>query len=334
MGAGAARVAGRRRLGWRCPRSPQRNRIAGEADRSGRARRDRRRQMGHRRGQRPAPLSRGTCAGPRQPKGPGPFADPLESLRSKRRMQENAARAVPGASEADSYAGPAPETSSPDSADPSPLTAPQLVRLAASRRAQGDLRGAFEAYTRATAADPQLADELREEIETLRSELARRAYAKGLLASRSDLDAAITLFEEALEFDPEHAGALLGLKRARAARRVEAQPKNLPRHRGRYCGPWKRQRLRPAWARSSSGSILKAARHKELAASQSPALMARCASVCSRLTSRFRSPRVSSTLDGPSPLGSSCAARSKVFNTSSFSSTVLARARLLSPAQT
>jgi tetratricopeptide (TPR) repeat protein len=143
----------------------------------------------------------------------------LESLRSKRRMQENAARAVPGASEADSYAEPAPEISSPDSANPSPLAAPQLVRLAASRRAQGDLRGALEAYTRATAADPQLADELRDEIETLRSELARRAYAKGLLASRSDLDAAITLFEEALEFDPEHAGALLGLKRARAARR-------------------------------------------------------------------------------------------------------------------
>jgi tetratricopeptide (TPR) repeat protein len=134
-------------------------------------------------------------------------------------MQENAARAVPGASEADRYSKPTSEISSPDSVAPSPLTAPQLVRLAASRRAQGDLPGAFEAYTRATAADPQLADELREEIDTLRSELARRAYAKGLVASRSDLGVAITLFEEALEFDPQHAGALIGLKRARAARR-------------------------------------------------------------------------------------------------------------------
>jgi tetratricopeptide (TPR) repeat protein len=144
----------------------------------------------------------------------------LESLRSRRLMEENAARAVPGASEADRYAEPIREDSSPPaSVDPPPLTAPQLVRLAASRRDQGDLPGALEAYGRATARDPQLADELREDIETLRSELAGRAYARGLLASRSDLDAAITLFEEALEFDPGHAGALLGLKRARAARR-------------------------------------------------------------------------------------------------------------------
>jgi tetratricopeptide (TPR) repeat protein len=133
-------------------------------------------------------------------------------------MQENAARAVPGASEEDRYAEPSPNSPSADSVDPSPLTASQLVRLAASRRSQGDLSGAYQAYTRATAEDPQLAGELREEIDALRLELARRAYAKGLLASRSDLDAAITLFEEALEFDPEHAGALLGLKRARAAR--------------------------------------------------------------------------------------------------------------------
>ncbi len=93
------------------------------------------------------------------------------------------------------------------------------MRLAASRRSQGDLPGALEAYGRATARDPQLADQLREEIETLRSELAQKAYARGLLASRSDLDAAIALFEEALELDPGHAGALLGLKRARAAHR-------------------------------------------------------------------------------------------------------------------
>jgi tetratricopeptide (TPR) repeat protein len=133
-------------------------------------------------------------------------------------MEENAARAVPGASEADRYAEPVPEAS-PNSVDSPALDAAQLVRLAASRRAQGDLAGALEAYQRATAGDPQLADELREEIGTLRSELARRAYARGLVASRSDLDAAIALFEEALELDPGHAGALRGLKRARAARR-------------------------------------------------------------------------------------------------------------------
>jgi tetratricopeptide (TPR) repeat protein len=143
----------------------------------------------------------------------------LESLRSRRLMRENAARAVPGASEADRYAAPTPEDPSPDSSAPPALTAPELVRLAESRRAQGDLPGAFDAYRRASARDPQLADELRGEVETLRSELARRAYAKGLLASRSDLDAAIASFEEALEYDPNHAGALLGLKRARAARR-------------------------------------------------------------------------------------------------------------------
>jgi tetratricopeptide (TPR) repeat protein len=143
----------------------------------------------------------------------------LESLRSRRRMEENAARAAPGVSEADRYAEPNPEVFSPASVDLPLLTAPQLVRLAASRRAQGDLPGALEAYGRATARDPQLADQLREEIETLRSELAQKAYARGLLASRSDLDAAIALFEEALELDPGHAGALLGLKRARAAHR-------------------------------------------------------------------------------------------------------------------
>ncbi len=143
----------------------------------------------------------------------------FERVRSRRLMEENASRAVPGASEADRYAEPTPEVSSRNSIDAPTHTAPQLVRLAASRRAQGDLPGALEAYDRATAQDPQLADELREEIETLRSELARRAYARGLLASRSDLDAAIRLFEEALELDPGHAGALLGLKRARAARR-------------------------------------------------------------------------------------------------------------------
>ena len=143
----------------------------------------------------------------------------FERLRSRRLMKKNASRAVAGASEADRYAEPTSEVSSPDSIDAPALTAPQLVRLAASRRAQGDLPGALETYGRATARDPQLADELREEIETLRSELARRAYARGLLASRSNLDAAIMLFEEALELDPGHAGALLGLKRARAARR-------------------------------------------------------------------------------------------------------------------
>jgi tetratricopeptide (TPR) repeat protein len=143
----------------------------------------------------------------------------LESLRSRYLMEENAARAVPGASEADRYVEPTPDVADPAPVDPPPLTAAELVRLAASRRAQGDLPGALDAYERATARDPQLADELREEIETLRSKLAQRAYARGLLASRSDLDAAITLFEEALEFDPGHPGALLGLKRARAARR-------------------------------------------------------------------------------------------------------------------
>jgi tetratricopeptide (TPR) repeat protein len=142
----------------------------------------------------------------------------LESLRSRYLMEQNAARAVPGASEADRYVEPTPEVSKPPSVDPPPLTAAELVRLAASHRAQGDLPGALEAYQRATARDPQLADELREEIETLRSELAGRAYARGLLASRSDLDAAIRSFEEALELDPGHPGALLGLKRARAAR--------------------------------------------------------------------------------------------------------------------
>jgi tetratricopeptide (TPR) repeat protein len=133
-------------------------------------------------------------------------------------MGQNAARAVPGASEAERYVEPTPEISNPVSVDPPPLTAAELVRLAASNRAQGDLPGALQAYERATARDPQLEEELREEIETLRSKLAQRAYAKGLLASRSDLDAAIRLFEEALEFDPGHPGALLGLKRARAAR--------------------------------------------------------------------------------------------------------------------
>ena len=134
-------------------------------------------------------------------------------------MEENAARAVPGASEADRYGKPAPESSAPNSVESPALDAPQLVGLAGSRRAQGDLAGALEAYQRAAARDPRLADQLREEIEPLRSELARRAYARGLVASRSDLDAAIELFEEALELDPGHAGALLGLKRARAARR-------------------------------------------------------------------------------------------------------------------
>jgi tetratricopeptide (TPR) repeat protein len=142
----------------------------------------------------------------------------LERVRSRRRMEENAARAVPGASETDRYAEPVPEAS-PNSVDSPALDAPQLVRLAGSRRAQGDLAGALEAYQRAAARDPQLAEELRGEIEPLRSELARRAYARGLVASRSDLDAAIAWFEEALELDPGHAGALLGLKRARAARR-------------------------------------------------------------------------------------------------------------------
>jgi tetratricopeptide (TPR) repeat protein len=143
----------------------------------------------------------------------------LERRRSIRLMKQNAARAVPGASEVDRYVESPPDVSRPAAVDTPPLTAPQLVRLAESRRAQGDLSGALEAYGRATAQDPQLAEELGPEIDSLRAELARRAYAQGLLASRSDLDAAIAHFEEALEFDPEHAGAQLGLKRARAARR-------------------------------------------------------------------------------------------------------------------
>ena len=134
-------------------------------------------------------------------------------------MEQNAARAVPGASETDRYVEPTSDVADPAPADPPPLTAAELVRLAESHRAQGDLPGALEAYQRATARDPQLADEFQEEIDSLRSTLAQRAYARGLLASRSDLDAAIRSFEEALELDPEHPGALLGLKRARAARR-------------------------------------------------------------------------------------------------------------------
>ncbi len=143
----------------------------------------------------------------------------LERRRSIRLMKENAARAVPGASEVDRYVETPPGVSSSAAVDPPPLTAPQLARLAASRRAKGDLSGAFEAYGRAAAQDPRLAEELRPELEALRAELSRRAYAQGLLASRSDLDAAIALFEEALEYDPDHAGAQLALQRARAARR-------------------------------------------------------------------------------------------------------------------